>query len=109
MFINGTKIHSTKIHSRLAAVALATLVSFGGLSALAAPAHADGLFVSVIPRVLFGNSDGDGYARAYRGEDHWRRPRSRERFRGYHRHEGDRRQWRENRDRGYARGDNRGD
>jgi len=84
---------------RIPAVALAALISFGGLSTVAAPAHADGIFSQVLPQVLFGNREGDNYRRADRRDAQWRQ--GREPSRGYYRRNGDR-HWQNNGDEGHA-------
>jgi len=94
---------------RIPAVALAALISFGGLSTVAAPAHADGIFAQVLPQVLFGNREGDTYRRAEQRDEQWHRRREREQSRGYYRRNDDRR-WQNNGDEGhdyrrYERGD----
>jgi hypothetical protein len=91
--------------TRLTAVALAALVSFGGLSTLAAPAHADGVLASIVPRVLIGNGeDNNNYQHAYRTDDH-SRSRNQEHHHRYYKREGDNRRG-DNRDQGYSqRGD----
>ncbi len=87
------------IRTRITAVALAALISFGGLSTVAAPAHADGIFSQVLPQVLFGNREGDNYRRADRRDAQWRQER--EQSRGYYRRNGDR-HWQNNGDEGHA-------
>ncbi|GHE04012.1 hypothetical protein U879_21055 [Defluviimonas sp. 20V17] len=85
--------------ARITSVALVALISFGGISAVAAPAHADGIFAQILPQILYGNTDDNGYRRAYHSDDYWRQRREREHFRRYYRREGDQR-WRNNRDEG---------
>lgn len=88
-----------KTRIRITSAALVALISFGGISTIAAPAHAEGIFAQILPQIFYRNSDDGGSRRAYPNDDHWHQRRDREHFRRHYQRDGERR-WQDNRDEG---------
>ena len=85
--------------NKITAVAFVALISFGGLSSFAAPAHADGILAQLLPQLLSGNSGDDYYRRADHHDERWHRWSDGERLSRNNRHEENQR-WRDSRDHG---------